>query len=293
MRSTITAVVLFKSEEEFLEMCVSTLIENVERVVLVDNESTDGSTDIAKRLAHDFPNHVEYHFMPNDFDRACEFHNRNQCLKYVHTDWVFIADADQLFTDGWRRYIKHQLVDKKIDAIRFRYNHLVGSYEHTLVEFYEAQEKLKHHPHIPLFQTVLFRMRPDLECIPACRADKRFKEFHHGSFDPSMVGRTFYNCGRATCFHYGFSKRNMLQMLKYRVSRGDYEHDEAEKQKRYAQINKSQNPFMWCGPVTRVAYGKEHVPTVMKNKFGNTYLLELDKIGNILSRTEIATGKKL
>ena len=293
MRSTITAVVLFKNELEFLELCVSTLIENVERVVLVDNESTDGSTDVAKRLAHDFPNHVEYHYMPVDFDTATEYKTRNKCLQFVHTDWVFIADADQLFSDGWRRQIKHQLTDKKIDAIRFRFEHYVGSYEHILVDFYEVQQKLKHNPNIPMHQTVLFRMRPDLECIPACKSDPRFREFHHASFDASMVGRTFYNCSTATCFHYGFSKRNMLDMLKYRIGRGDYEHEPELKQKRIAEVDKHQNPFIWCGPVTRVAYGREHVPTVMKSKFGTTYRLELDKDGNILSRTEIATGKKL
>lgn len=293
MRSSITAVVLFKNELEFLEMCVSTLIENVERVVLVDNESNDGSGEVAKRLAHDFPNHVEYHYMPVDFDTATEYKTRNKCLQFVHTDWMFIADADQLFTDGWRRYIKHQLNDKKIDAIRFRFDHLVGSYEYTLLEFYEKQNRLKDHPHIPEWQTVLFRMRPDLECIPACRSDQRFKEFHHAAFDASMTGRRFYNCKEATCFHYGFAKRNMLHMLKYRVSRGDYGHTDEDKQFRYDAIDKHQNPFMWCGPVVRVAYGKERVPTCMKSKFGNTYRLELDKFGNILSRAEIATGLKL
>ena len=291
MRSTITAVVLFKNEQEFLEMCVSTLIENVERVVLCDNESTDGSTEIAQKLAHDFPNHVEYHYIKNDFDHATEAATRQHCLQFVHTDWVFIADADQLFTDGWRRYIKHQLKDKTIDAIRFRYEHYVGSYEHIQTDFYERQQGLKDHQYVPLWQTVLFRMRPDLECIPACKSDPRFKEFHHASFDPSMTGRKFYNCKEATCFHYGFSKRNMLQMLKYRIGRGDDGHDEASKQKKYALIDKSQNPFMWCAPVTRVAYGKEHVPTVMKHKFGTTYRLELDKAGNILKRIHIPTGE--
>ena len=291
MRSTITAVVLFKNELEFLELCVSTLIENVDRVVLVDNESTDGSGEVAKRLAHDFPNHVEYHFMPVDFDTATEYQTRNKCLQFVHTDWVFIADADQLFSDGWRKHIKKPLVDKSIDAIRFRYDHLVGSYEHTHTEFYEAQQKLKHHPHIPLFQTVLFRMRPDLECMPACRADPRFKEFHHASFDPSMKGRSFYNCKEATCFHYGFSKRDMMHMAKYRIHRGDYGHDDKVKAEMCAVLDKCQNPFKYIGAVVRVAYGKEHVPTCMKSKFGNTYRLELDNKGFIQKRIHIPTGE--
>jgi len=293
MRSTITAVVLFKNELEFLELCVATLVENVERICLVDNESTDGSTEIAKKLAEKYKGQIEYHFMPSDFDTATEYQTRNKCLQFVQTDWVFIADADQLFSDGWRRHIRKPLIDKSIDAIRFRFEHYVGSYEYIQTDFYNVQQGLTHNPDIPQWQAVLFRMRPDLECIPACRADKRFKEFHHASFDPSMTGRSFYNCGLATCFHYGFAKKNMLDMLKYRIGRGDYEHDEEAKKKRIAEVDKCQNPFIWCGPVTRVAYGKEHVPTCMKDKFGRTYRLEQDKDGRILSRTEIATGKKL
>ena len=293
MRSTITALILFRDEAEWLERCVATAIEGCERVVLVDNESTDGSTEIAKRLAHDFPNHVEYHFMEGIFDKNCEYANRNKCLQYIHTDWVMVLDADQLLSDGWRQHIKKQLVDKSIDAIRFRYDHLVGSYEHTHISFYEKQQGLAEHPDVPLWQTVLFRMRPDLECFPASKNNPFFKEFHHASFDVSMTGRRFYNCKEATCFHYGFSKRDMMFMAKYRIRRGDYGHDQQVKDEMCAVLDKCQNPFKYIGPVTRVAYGKEHVPTVMKSKFGTTYRLELDKAGNILSRTEIATGLKL
>lgn len=293
MRTTVTALILFKNEKEFLERCVSTAVEGADRVVLVDNESTDGSTEIAKKLAENYPSLIEYHFMPSDFDTATEFATRNKCLQFVHTEWVMILDADQLLSDGWRRAIKKQLLDKSIDAIRFKYEHYVGSYEHIHIEFYEKQQGLRERPDIPLWQTVLFRMRPDLECMPACRADKRFKEFHHASFDPSMVGRKFYNCSQATCFHYGFSKRDMMFMAKYRIHRGDYGHTAEDKEWRLKELDKTGNPFRFIGHVTRVGYGKDHVPTIMKYKFGTTYKLELDKGGYIQSRTEIATGIKL
>lgn len=294
MRPRITALYLVRDEMEFLPMSIETVREHVERIVIVDNESSDGTDKWAEQLEIDNPHLVRFHRMEGIFDKSTEFGNRNRALQYVtDADWVLVLDGDQLLSDGWRQYIKKPLdAASGYDAIRFRYDHLVGSYEHTHTEFYEKQNGLKEHPDVPLWQTVLFRAGSWLEAKPACLADKRFKEFHHSSYDPSMVGRRFYNCGQATCFHYGFSKRNMMHMAKYRIHRGDYGHEPERKEKMWKELDKCGNPFKYIGPVIRVAYGPEHVPTVLRKKFGNTYKLELDKDGFIQSRTLIETGEK-
>ena len=291
---TITALYLVKNESEFLPLSVATVIDYVDKAVIIDNESTDGSLEIAESLREANPEKIRVHQMQGDFDNNCEFNNRNKSLQYVDTDWVLALDADQLLSDGWYMWIKSKIEEPKYDAIRFRYEHYVGSYEHIHKTFYEKQKNNSLHPEVPLWQTVLWRMRPDFEFKPAALSDSRFKEFHHASPDLSMTGRSFYNCGSATVFHYGFSKKNMMEMSAYRIHRGDYGHDREEKDRMIAELRASGNPFHFVGGgVVRVDYGKDQVPTVMKKMFGNTYKLELFDDGRIKSRIHIPTGERM
>lgn len=290
---TITALYLVKNEEEFLPLSVATVIDSVDKVVIIDNESTDGSLVIAESIRDRHPDKIELHKMEGDFDHNCEFNNRNKSLQYVKTDWVLALDADQLLSDGWHNWIKHKLDDRRFDAIRFRYEHYVGSYEHIHKTFYEKQKNNSLYPEVPLWQTVLWRMRPDFEFKPAALSDPRFMEFHHASPDLSMTGRSFYNCGSATVFHYGFSKKNMMDMSVYRIHRGDYGHDDETKARLTKELVESNNPFKFIGSVHRVDYKKNMVPSVMRSKFGKTYKLELDTKGFIQSRIHIPTGRSM
>lgn len=273
-------------------MSVATVINDVDEVVIVDNCSTDSTLDIARKLERDYPHKVKVFQFEDDFDKACEYNNRNKSLKLVNSSWVMPLDADQLMSDNWWKWVRGPIHDKRYDAVRARYEHYVGSYEHIHTSFYEKQKNPKLHPDVPLWQTILFRMRPDLNCTPASLVDKRFKDFHHASFDNSMVNRKFYNCGSATVFHYGFSKRDMMGMSAYRIQRGDYGHDQEKKDRMIKELRESGNPFHFIGgAVTRVDYNKEHVPNVMRNMFGKTYKLELYPNGRIKSRLHIPSGK--
>lgn len=293
MKPTITALFLVKDEIEFLPLSVASVIDDVDEVVIVDNESTDGTGEVARELAWKYPSKVKVIEMDGDFDKNCEYVNRNKALKYVTSSWVMVLDADQVMSDDWYRWVRKSLLNPKIDAIRVFYEHLVGSYEYIHKSFYEKQKNNSLHPDVPLWQTVLFRMRPDLECIPASRVNSFFKDFHHASFDNSMVNRQFFNCGSATVFHYGFAKKDMMKMSIYRIQRGDYGHDQDVKDRKIKELKESNNPFLFVGNVVRVGYGPERVPSIMRKKFGKTYKLELDRHGFIQSRTLIETGERL
>lgn len=293
MKQTITALYLAKNEEEFLPLSVATIINDCDEVVIVDNGSTDSTLKIARELEQQHPGKVKVHQFEDDFDKACEYNNRNKALKLVSSSWVMPLDADQLMSDGWWKWVRGVIHNPKYDAVRARYEHYVGSYEHIHKSFYEKQKNNDLHPDVPLWQTIAFRMRPDLQCTPASLVDKRFKDFHHASFDNSMVGRRFYNCGSVTIYHYGFSKLDMMGMSLYRIHRGDYGHDEDTKARLSKELIDSGNPFKFIGSVQEVDYGRERVPSVMRDMFGKTYKLELDKDGFIQSRTHIPTGRKM
>lgn len=288
---TITALYLVKNEEEWIERSVSTIIDGVDRVLIFDNESEDSTNDICRKLQEEHPDKVLFHEMAGDFDHCCEYSNRNKALAHVHTDWVMTLDADQLISDGWRKWVEAPMRDRQYDAIRFNYEHYVGSYEHIHKSFYEKQKDHKLHPDVPLWQTSMWRMRPDLQFRPAMESDPRFKEFHHASPDLSMKGRKFYNCGSVTCYHYGFSRNNMMHQSAYRIQRGDYGHEQEKKDAMIKELHESGNPFHFVGDgVVRVDYGPEGVPSVMRNKFGKTYKLELFDDGRIKQRYSVETG---
>lgn len=291
MRPTITALYLVKNEEEWLPLSVMTVVDHVDKVIIVDNGSTDETREVMAGLQWANPDKIETHGDETDFDHGMEYNVRNKWLARVTTDWVLPLDADQLLSDRWQKWVRGVMADKEYDAIRFRYEHYVGSFEHIHRSFYEKQHNNDLHPDVPLWQDVAFRMRPDLKWSPAAWSDPRFKEFHHASPGLSMAGRKFYNCGSATCFHYGFSRRNMMEQSVYRIQRGDYGHDQETKDKKIAELRASNNPFLFVGNVTKVDYGPEAVPSVIRHAFGKTYKLELDDQGFIKQRYLISTGE--
>lgn len=289
MNPSITALYLIKNEEEFLPLSVATIIDHVDKVILVDNGSTDNTRPVMHVIKTGYPDKVHTFSDDNNFDRDCEYNVRNRWLSKVDTDWVMPLDADQMLSDGWHKWVRMPLQDSRYDAIRFLYEHWVGDCRHIHKTFYEKQKDQALHPDVPLYQDVLFRMRPDLKWSPAAWLDGRFKEFHHASPGPSMVGRRFFRSGSATCFHAGFIKRNMMDMSRYRIQRGDYGHEQDRKDQLIKELTESKNPFKFIGSVHRVDYGPERIPSVMRNQW-NKYSLELDEEGFIQKRIENATG---
>lgn len=288
----LSALYLVRNEIECLPMSVATIINDVDEIVLVDNRSTDGSLEYMQQLKSDNPKQVKLVKMDSIFDEKTEWRSRNEALQNVTGHWVMMLDADQLMSDGWWKWVRTPIANGKYDAIRSRYEHLVGSYEYIHKVFYEKQKNPELYPDVPLWQTVFWKMRPDLEVKPAMLSDPRFHEFHHASPDLSMTGRMFYNCGSTTVFHLGFCKKNAMEMSSYRIQRGDYGHNQARKDEMIAELLASGNPFHFIGgAVTRVDYGKDSVPSVMKDKFGKTYRLALYPNGRIKQRYSVDTGE--
>lgn len=289
-KPTLTALYLVKNEEEFLSLSVATVVDGVDRIIIIDNGSTDGTLDAIAGIKAAHPMKVETHVFKDDFDKACEYNNRNKSLELVRTDWVMMLDADQLMSDGWHKWVVRAMADKKYDAIRFRYQHLVGSMEYIHKTFYEKHFDSRLHPDVPLWQTMMYRMRPSLKCSPASAVNSFFREQHHANCDQSMKDRKFYNCGSATCWHFGFAKRNMMDMSCYRIHRGDYGHEPETKERLTKELRESENPFKFIGSVCRGYHRKEDMPWPVRKQWDKQYKLELDADGFIQKRVCLDTG---
>lgn len=288
--TTISAIYLVKDEEECLPLSVATVIDFVDEVIIIDTKSTDNTLALAKAMAA-MNNKVRVHSWDTDFDESYEFNLRNRARSLASSEWFLIMDADQLMSDGWRAAVGPLMRSHKTESIAVSYEHWVGSYEYIHNSFYEKQHGRNDDPDIPLFQTCLFRNTNSLIAKAAADHCPQFRPAHHSRHDESVPYENRARTADATMFHLGFAKRNSIYMGEYRVYRGDYGHDAADKDWRIAEIRQYHNGFRFVGSVHRVDYGPERAPSVMRHMFGNTYNLELDKDGFIQRRTFVSSGE--
>jgi glycosyltransferase involved in cell wall biosynthesis len=107
---TISACMIVKNEEKFLEKCLTSIKEQVDEIIIVDTGSTDNTIDIAKR----FTDKVYFHQWENSFCKA-----RNQALQYAKNDWIFQIDADEELIAGNGLTIRRAVVDAEDSDIVF------------------------------------------------------------------------------------------------------------------------------------------------------------------------------
>lgn len=82
----ITAVILVKNEEAFLEKCINS-VNWCDEIIVIDDYSTDNSVLIAKKYgAKVFRRHLDNNFA----------NQRNFALGLAHNSWVLFIDADEV-----------------------------------------------------------------------------------------------------------------------------------------------------------------------------------------------------
>ena len=77
---------IVKDEDQFLFMCLDSVKDYVDEIIIVDT----GSTDKTVEIAHSYNAKVYHHPWENSFSKA-----RNYSLKYATCDWILILDADE------------------------------------------------------------------------------------------------------------------------------------------------------------------------------------------------------
>lgn len=85
-KSTISACMIVKNEENLLPACLNSIVNAVDEIIIVDTGSTDDTVKIAKS----FGAKVFFHPWNDNFSEA-----RNHCLTYATGDWILQIDADE------------------------------------------------------------------------------------------------------------------------------------------------------------------------------------------------------
>ena len=99
-RPRVSVIVIFLDEERFLREAIeSVLFQTLEtwELLLVDDGSTDGSTDIAKMAARRLPHKVHYREHEGHANRGMSA-SRNVGLKYAQGEYVLFLDGDDILT---------------------------------------------------------------------------------------------------------------------------------------------------------------------------------------------------
>lgn len=96
MQNNITVVINTRNEEKNIESCVKSAFSLTKKVIVVDMESTDKTSSIAKNLGA-----VVYDFPPSNYVEPARLFAINKSK----TDWVMILDADERITKELAREI--------------------------------------------------------------------------------------------------------------------------------------------------------------------------------------------
>ncbi|MBD2254908.1 tetratricopeptide repeat protein [Nostoc parmelioides] len=95
---------IVKNEATALPKCLSSVVNVVNEIVVLDTGSQDGTPHIARQFGAEV-----YDFVwCNDFSIA-----RNTALKYVTGDWVLVLDADETLTPGIVPHLKNAIASEE------------------------------------------------------------------------------------------------------------------------------------------------------------------------------------
>ncbi len=140
---TLSLCMIVKDEEQFLPMCLDSVKDYVDEIIIVDTGSTDRTVEIAEK----YNAKIYHHPWENSFSKA-----RNYSLKYATSNWILILDADEELdakdAPGLKTVIREcdadllylQVLDKTIEgeivsvsnSVRVFKNHLGIKYEGTV-----------------------------------------------------------------------------------------------------------------------------------------------------------------
>lgn len=104
--ATITAMILCYNEEKNISDCIISVKDVAERIILMDNNSTDRTKEIAESLGADV------------YQSALSYKKRfavGSKRKDITSDWIIYLDADERLTEESRKELR-ALCDKHIDT---------------------------------------------------------------------------------------------------------------------------------------------------------------------------------
>ena len=105
---TISACMIVKNEEKFLDNCLKSIKNVADEIIVVDTGSQDRTVEIARK----YTDKIYFHPWKDNFSEA-----RNHYLNYATGDWIFQIDADEELVQEDIPVLLKAIEDDDIDAI--------------------------------------------------------------------------------------------------------------------------------------------------------------------------------
>jgi glycosyltransferase involved in cell wall biosynthesis len=101
----IVAIMLVKNEDIYIERSIRNIVDFCDKIIITDHQSTDGTFEICKRLAHEFPKIVLQSIKtPQESAAAIE--------PYIGTStWVFGVDGDEIYNPQGLKLMRESLLE--------------------------------------------------------------------------------------------------------------------------------------------------------------------------------------
>jgi glycosyltransferase involved in cell wall biosynthesis len=134
MRRLLSAALIVRDEEQWLDSCLASIAGVVDEVVVVDTGSTDGTVEIARR----FGARVAHHPWAGNFAEA-----RNVSLELARGEWILYIDADERLVDGDRALVERLLSEADEVAFRLLLRPMVNSTPYTEYRLWRNDPRIR------------------------------------------------------------------------------------------------------------------------------------------------------
>jgi glycosyltransferase involved in cell wall biosynthesis len=145
----IWAHTLVKNEEKWLWYSVSSIVNHVDRILLWDTGSIDGSIEIERELLKKYPDKIVLKHRKQD--SASDFANvRQEMLDETKSDWFLMLDADEIWWEDSIKKIVSEIKNngQNIESIVVPTINLVGDifhYQEKTAGRYKFGDKVGHY----------------------------------------------------------------------------------------------------------------------------------------------------
>ena len=113
------------------------LNQGVDKIYVVDNGSTDGTTEILERIVS-ADSRVRFFYDDGPYRHAEYLTNMAAIAHADGMDWILVFDADEVWTSSTGTFSDLQSVSDSIDAIKVQPNNYVQSYNYDLDRIFES-----------------------------------------------------------------------------------------------------------------------------------------------------------
>ncbi len=96
--ATLAAHCIVKNEENFVGYAIKSVIDYVDKIIVFDTGSTDGTIEIIKGLARQYPDKIIFE-AKGECDKKRHTELRQEMINRTSEEWFMILDGDEVWTD--------------------------------------------------------------------------------------------------------------------------------------------------------------------------------------------------